>query len=137
MTHIGGPETNDWMQIMLYVSKYLFINEFSTYRKFQNKVLAIFRGHEDDKKLMQYVSIADRKAHRIRELIHDHIDQWGTLHTQAVTETFDEQEEKIVYLVKKLLSVAPDLLPEVIDKLDMQENTEASDIMADIMGNEE
>lgn len=133
LTLIGGPETDDWMDLLLYVSKYVFINELSIYRTFINRLLYP-ETEEDYKNKGLYASITDKKVGKIREMINDHIGQWGTLHTQAVSETINEQTQKIESLAKMVVETSPDKMVEVMELLDGKEETEDADsIIADIM----
>lgn len=127
---IGGPETKDWMEILLYVSKYLFVNELTTYRTMQNRLLKAINPRD----LKLYADITDKKAGKIRDMISDYIGQWGTLHSRAVTETLSEQGQKINRLAGIVAEAAPEKMLQIVEILDGELPTSESDaILAEIM----
>jgi outer membrane scaffolding protein for murein synthesis (MipA/OmpV family) len=122
------------MELLLHASKYVFINELSIYRTFVGKVLR--PETEDDYKMRGlYASITDKKAGKLRDMITDNITQWGTLHTQAATETIDEQQSKIEYLAKLIVETTPGKMAEVTALLDnsSEDTTESDAIITEIM----
>lgn len=127
---IGANPTDEWMEILLYVSKYLFVNELSTYRKFQDKLLV----ESDMRNAASLANITDKKALRLQSMISEHIDQWGTLHTQAAAEHIDVQTDKINKLAKYVIENVPEKMVEVMDLMDGEQlQSEANDTLSAIM----